>query len=123
RVSEKWRVQGSLSLSLGAMLLITAMTYVDTDDWQYGFYTLTMVLIGLLNASIAILQASSLGIAGMFPTSCVKGMVSGQALAGVFLLATEHFSWRKVVSITCVGAADNTLQHVCQENYNTVDYR
>ncbi|KAK7073048.1 hypothetical protein SK128_005811 [Halocaridina rubra] len=67
RVSEWARHVGSLALSLLAMIIITVLTFVNTDSF-----------------SVAVLQGSSYGLAGMFPASCMSGMISGQAVAGIF---------------------------------------
>ncbi|XP_068234827.1 equilibrative nucleoside transporter 1-like isoform X2 [Palaemon carinicauda] len=67
RVSEWTRHVGSLLVSLVAMIAVTVMTFINTDS-----------------LAVAIVQASSYGLAGMFPESCMNGVVSGQAMSGVF---------------------------------------
>nr|XP_045585591.1 equilibrative nucleoside transporter 1-like isoform X2 [Procambarus clarkii] len=67
RVGEGVRLVGSLAVSLAAMLVITFLTLVDTDT----LFT-------------AVLQGSSYGLAGVFPSTCINSMNSGQAIAGVF---------------------------------------
>ncbi|XP_068234828.1 equilibrative nucleoside transporter 1-like isoform X3 [Palaemon carinicauda] len=84
RVSEWTRHVGSLLVSLVAMIAVTVMTFINTDSWQVGFYTVTMIIVAFLNMAVAIVQASSYGLAGMFPESCMNGVVSGQAMSGVF---------------------------------------
>ncbi|XP_064096774.1 equilibrative nucleoside transporter 1-like isoform X2 [Macrobrachium nipponense] len=84
RVSEWMRHAGSLAVSLAAMIVVTVMTFINTDSWQLGFYIVTMIIVALLNMAVAVVQASSYGLAGMFPESCMSGLVSGQAISGIF---------------------------------------
>lgn len=78
------RQLGSLVLSLATMVIITLFTFIDTDSWQFAFFVITMILIAILNVCVAVLQGSSYGLAGLFPASCMSGMLSGQAISGIF---------------------------------------
>ncbi|KAK8745040.1 hypothetical protein OTU49_000417, partial [Cherax quadricarinatus] len=49
-VSEKVRMLGSLTLCLLAMVIITALTLVNTDSWQMTFFVVTMIIVALLNS-------------------------------------------------------------------------
>lgn len=84
RVREMVRQLGSLVLSLATMVIITLFTFIDTDSWQFAFFVITMILIAILNVCVAVLQGSSYGLAGLFPASCMSGMLSGQAISGIF---------------------------------------
>ncbi|XP_066972148.1 equilibrative nucleoside transporter 1-like isoform X2 [Macrobrachium rosenbergii] len=84
RVSEWMRHAGSLVISLAAMIIVTVMTFINTDSWQLGFFIVTMIIVALLNMAVAVVQASSYGLAGMFPESCMSGVLSGQAISGIF---------------------------------------
>ncbi|XP_076066625.1 uncharacterized protein LOC143039991 [Oratosquilla oratoria] len=84
RVNEVIRVMGSLIVSLSTMLIITLLTFINSDEWQEEFFSFTMVLIAILNVTVAILQSSLYGMAAMFPESYTSALVSGQAIAGVF---------------------------------------
>ncbi|XP_053649194.1 equilibrative nucleoside transporter 3 isoform X2 [Cherax quadricarinatus] len=84
KVREGVRILGSLSLLMLAMILITIFTSVTTDSWQTTFFVITMIIVALLNMCTAVLQGSLYGLAGLFPSSCVSSVISGQAIAGVF---------------------------------------
>lgn len=83
-VSEKVRMLGSLTLCLLAMVIITALTLVNTDSWQMTFFVVTMIIVALLNICAAVTQGSIYGLSGIFPSTCINSMYSGQAIAGVF---------------------------------------
>ncbi|XP_050696084.1 equilibrative nucleoside transporter 1-like isoform X3 [Eriocheir sinensis] len=92
RVSEGVRIYGSLGASLVAMLIITLLTFINTDEWQQGFYVITMVVVAVLSMCMAVTQGSGSGLAGLFPPSCMATLMSGQALAGVISSLARIFS-------------------------------
>ncbi|KAK8384503.1 hypothetical protein O3P69_009356 [Scylla paramamosain] len=83
RISEEVRIYGSIGASFIIMLLITILTFVDTDSWQEEFYVITIISSAILSMCMAITQGSASGLAGLFPPSCMATLMSGQALAGV----------------------------------------
>ncbi|XP_071516646.1 equilibrative nucleoside transporter 1-like [Panulirus ornatus] len=84
KVSEGVRHLGSLVLSLLAVVVVTILTFIDSDSWQLTFFIITMIIVAVMNMCTAIFQGSSYGLAGLFPSSCMRNMASGQAIAGVF---------------------------------------
>ncbi|XP_071516614.1 equilibrative nucleoside transporter 1-like isoform X4 [Panulirus ornatus] len=84
RVSEGVRHLGSLALSLFVMCLVTIFTFLNSDSWQLTFFIITMIIVAIMNVCMAVFQGSSYGLAGLFPSLCMRSMASGQAIAGVF---------------------------------------
>lgn len=83
RISEEIRMYGSIGASFIIMLLITVLTFIDTDSWQEAFFVITIISAAILSMCMAITQGSGSGLAGLFPPSCMATLMSGQALAGV----------------------------------------
>uniref|UniRef100_A0A182JJ50 Equilibrative nucleoside transporter n=1 Tax=Anopheles atroparvus TaxID=41427 RepID=A0A182JJ50_ANOAO len=78
------RMNGSLVMMLLIMIGTTALVRVDTDQWQDGFFHLTMLTVVIINSFSAILTGGLFGIAGQFSANYMTAAVSGQALGGIF---------------------------------------
>ncbi|RXG71420.1 Equilibrative nucleoside transporter 2 [Armadillidium vulgare] len=70
-------------MSLVSMVIVTMLSFVNTDQWQEAFFIITLIVVALMNAGIAVLQASLYGMIGLFPPVCISALVSGQSLAGI----------------------------------------
>ncbi|XP_066971026.1 equilibrative nucleoside transporter 1-like isoform X2 [Macrobrachium rosenbergii] len=95
------RLLTSLTLMILLFAVTTALTQVNTDSWQTGFFAITIIVIFFINSSGAIFQGGLFGVAGMFPERFMTAVMSGQAIGGVFASAA------RIVSLS-VGAADAT---------------
>lgn len=101
KLPQRLRLLVSLVLMIVFFSLTTMLTKINTDDWQLGFFVLTMLIIIFINSSGAIFQGVLFGVAGMFPEKYIIAVVSGQALGGVFA------SGARIISLS-VGAQDAT---------------
>ncbi|XP_076313844.1 equilibrative nucleoside transporter 3-like isoform X1 [Tachypleus tridentatus] len=74
--------------SLVAMVLIfmitVALAKVNTDGWQIGFFVLTMVTVVAVNVAAALFQGGIIGLVSLFPPAYMHGLVTGQAVGGIF---------------------------------------
>jgi len=99
RLSVTRRLVITLLLMVTLFSVTTAFVLVDTDQWQTGFFALTMTTIVLINSCGAMFQGSLFGLAGMVPATYMTAVVTGQAAGGVFA------SGARIVSLA-TGAGD-----------------
>ncbi|XP_042233130.1 equilibrative nucleoside transporter 1-like isoform X2 [Homarus americanus] len=105
KIPQRLRLLVSLTLMIIFFSLTTMLTQINTDEWQVGFFILTIIIIILINGSGAIFQGGLFGVAGMFPEKYMTAVVSGQALGGVFA------SGARIISLS-VGAKDETAAFI-----------
>ncbi|RXG69493.1 Equilibrative nucleoside transporter 2 [Armadillidium vulgare] len=79
-------------MSLVSMVIVTMLSFVNTDQWQEAFFIITLIVVALMNAGIAVLQASLYGMIGLFPPVCISALVSGQSLAGIISALSQIIS-------------------------------
>lgn len=101
KIPQRVRLITSLTMMIIFFAITTALTQVNTDNFQTGFFVITIIVIFLINSSGAIFQGGLFGVAGMFPEKYMTAVMSGQAIGGVFA------STARIVSLS-VGAADAT---------------
>lgn len=104
----------SLTFIFFFFVLTTGLVEVNTDTWQEGFLSLTMLTVALMNGILritrqnriptiyhinkfftvasAFLAGGLFGISGLFPSEYITAVVSGQALGGIFSALTEIIS-------------------------------
>ncbi|KAH1019489.1 equilibrative nucleoside transporter 3 [Dendroctonus ponderosae] len=92
KVSANKRILGSLFGMLTLMLATLVFVVIDTDEWQYLFFMITLVIIVLLNVCSAILSGSVFGIVGNFSPVYITATIGGQALGGIFAALAEIVS-------------------------------
>ncbi|XP_076252806.1 equilibrative nucleoside transporter 1 [Rhynchophorus ferrugineus] len=92
RVSLNKRILGSLIFMLIFMIQTLVFVVIDTDQWQYLFFVVTLVTIVLLNVCSAILSGSIFGIVGNFSPVYITATIGGQALGGIFAAIAEIIS-------------------------------
>ena len=78
------RLLGSLTVMATLFIAVLIMTRMDSDSWQSTFLLATLLIVVLLNICTAIFQGGLVGVAGKFPSKYMGGMMSGQALGGIF---------------------------------------
>ncbi|XP_045583120.2 equilibrative nucleoside transporter 1 isoform X2 [Procambarus clarkii] len=105
KIPQRLRLLVSLTLMIILFSLTTILTQINTDDWQWGFFILTIIIIIIINSSGAIFQGGLFGVAGMFPEKYITAVVAGQALGGVFA------SGARIVSLS-VGARDENAAFI-----------
>lgn len=98
----KTRMVGSITIILALFIVTTAFVEVNTDEWQDGFFVLTISTVVILNIFAAILSGGLFGIAGLFPSEYITAVVSGQALGGMFAAFAE------IISLTFGASAKTT---------------
>lgn len=74
-------------IAMVAMILMFSLTVIltkiDTDDWQAGFFAITMVTIFIMNAGSAVLQGGIFGLSSMFPKEYTQSVMSGMGMGGL----------------------------------------
>ena len=78
------RIMGSLTVMATLFIAVLIMTRIDSDLWQGWFLATTLLIVVFLNICTAIFQGGLVGVAGKFPSKYMGGMMSGQALGGIF---------------------------------------
>jgi len=78
------RIIGALSLISTLFIGVILMARINSDHWQMWFLYSTLIIVVLLNICTAVFQGGIIGVAGKFPLSYMGGMMSGQALGGIF---------------------------------------
>ncbi|XP_064093160.1 equilibrative nucleoside transporter 1-like [Macrobrachium nipponense] len=102
KVPLRVRLLASLTLMILLFAVTTALTQVNTDSWQTGFFAITIIVIFFINSSGAIFQGGLFGVAGMFPERGFFCVFGARAIGRrVFASAA------RIVSLS-VGAADAT---------------
>lgn len=76
-------------LCIAFFVVVTAFVKVDTDNWQIGFFVLTVYLLAFLNAFVSWLQGGIIGLATVMPSEYMHNLVIGMAVGGVFASLME----------------------------------
>lgn len=76
-------------LCIAFFVMVTAFVKVDTDNWQIGFFVLTVYLLAFLNAFASWLQGGLIGLATVMPSVYMHNLVIGMAMGGVFASVME----------------------------------
>lgn len=90
--SVKSRLQGAMIVVTLALIVTTALVQVDTDEWQNGFFILTMISVVVMTAASAIFIGGLVGIASRFPQEYMAAVVSGQSLGGIIAAIAQIIS-------------------------------
>ncbi|KAJ0175538.1 hypothetical protein K1T71_008697 [Dendrolimus kikuchii] len=91
-VSLKSRLQGSLVIVTICFLVTTSLVQVDTDEWQNGFFIITMVTVVIMTAASAVFIGGLVGIASRFSKEYMAAVVSGQSLGGIIAAIAQIIS-------------------------------
>ncbi|XP_059051411.1 equilibrative nucleoside transporter 1 [Achroia grisella] len=91
-VSIKSRLQGSLIVIMLSFLVTTALVQVDTDDWQNGFFIVTIVTVVIMTAASAVFIGGLIGVASKFSKEYMGAVVSGQSLGGIMAAVAQIVS-------------------------------
>ena len=78
------RIMGSLTVMATLFIAVLIMTRIDSHLWQEWFLASTLLIVVFLNICTAVFQGGLVGVAGKFPSKYMGGMMSGQALGGIF---------------------------------------
>ncbi|XP_055945222.1 equilibrative nucleoside transporter 1-like [Argiope bruennichi] len=92
RLSKRFRVIGPLITLFLLFGIVTACVEIDTDSWQMGFFSLTILIIIVVGIVSAILQSGVSGIAALLPAEYMHIMVLGQAFAGILASVAQTLS-------------------------------
>ncbi|KAM3958475.1 equilibrative nucleoside transporter 1 [Aphomia sociella] len=107
-VSIKSRLQGSLIVITLAFLVTTALVQVNTDDWQNGFFIVTIVTVVIMTAASAVFIGALVGVASKFSREYMAAVVSGQSLGGIAAAAAQ------VAALACrVSPPHSALVYFC----------
>ncbi|GFV89359.1 equilibrative nucleoside transporter 3 [Trichonephila clavipes] len=92
RFSKLFRVLAPLTTLFILFSIVTACVEINTDSWQMGFFTLTILIIIAVGVASAILQSGVSGIAALLPAEYMHIMVLGQACAGILASVAQILS-------------------------------
>ncbi|XP_022254302.1 equilibrative nucleoside transporter 3-like [Limulus polyphemus] len=84
RLPQELRNGCSLVAMVIIFIITVALTKVNTDGWQLGFFALTMVTVVAVNVAAAVFQGGIIGLVSLFPPAYMHGLVTGQAVGGIF---------------------------------------
>lgn len=86
------RIYVTLALMLAVFVLTTSLVVINTDSIQWSFFTITIILVVIINFASGIFQAAILGLASFFPSTNIHFLVNGQAIAGLLAVAIQIMS-------------------------------
>lgn len=92
RVSLNKRILGSLIFMFLFMIETLVFVLIDTDEWQYMFFLITLLTVVLLNICSAVMSGSLFGVVGNFSPIYITATIGGQALGGIFAAIAEIIS-------------------------------
>ncbi|GBN92830.1 Equilibrative nucleoside transporter 3 [Araneus ventricosus] len=92
RFSKRFRVLAPLVILFLLFGIVTACVEIDTDSWQMGFFSLTILIIIAVGIVSAVLQSGVSGIAALLPADYMHVMVLGQAFAGILASVAQTLS-------------------------------
>lgn len=91
-IKQKLLLRVPLMIMLAVFILTTIFSDCNTDNYQYIFFGMTMILVILLGSSSAVFQAAIFGYTSKFPSYCMHAMVNGQSIAGLLAVALQVLS-------------------------------
>ncbi|XP_062502759.1 equilibrative nucleoside transporter 3-like isoform X2 [Corticium candelabrum] len=92
RFTAKIRIYSALLSMLLLLLSTVVFVYIDTSQWRYQFFGITMVTIVAVNAAGAFFLGGIVGIAGMMPPKYTQAVLAGQGVAGMITSFCQVFS-------------------------------
>jgi len=76
-------------LVIGQIIIIAifagtdAMTWVDTDEYQFDFLILTLISVVFISSMVGLVQGSQAALAALFPPKYMGLFMQGQAVGGI----------------------------------------
>ncbi|XP_007895983.1 equilibrative nucleoside transporter 3 isoform X2 [Callorhinchus milii] len=83
RISSNVRVLSSLFIMLLIFCVTTVLVKVDTSQWTYQFFGVTMMCVVIISGASNVFLGSAFGVAGRFPMKNAQALISGQAMGGM----------------------------------------
>lgn len=105
-ISQKLLLRVPLLVMLSVFILTTVFAVINTDNFQYFFFALMIIMVILLGLFSAVFQAALFGYTSNFPSHCMFAMVNGQSVAGLLAAALQVLS----LSLDC-GPIVNGLSY------------
>lgn len=82
-ISFKYRIFSGMIVIILVFVLTTVLAEVDTDSWQTGFFSVTMISVVFINFSSSLVAGGLFGIQGCLPTRFSTALMVGQTIAGI----------------------------------------
>uniref|UniRef100_A0AC35FW58 Equilibrative nucleoside transporter 1 n=1 Tax=Panagrolaimus sp. PS1159 TaxID=55785 RepID=A0AC35FW58_9BILA len=79
------RITVSLIVIICSCIFTIIFIFVDTSDWPFGFFMLTMITVIVLNSANGVYQNSIFGIVGSFPSKYINAVVLGNNICGLLV--------------------------------------
>lgn len=79
------RITTCLFLIAITLIFTIAMVFVNSQEWPFGFFTITMLTVILLNAVNGVYQNSIYGLVADFPARFTNAIITGTNLCGIFV--------------------------------------
>ena len=77
KIQAKPRILTVLVIDLILFITLMVLTEINTDEWQFEFLIVSLVIASWIGANEAILQGAFYGIIGKFPTAYIGAVVQG----------------------------------------------
>ena len=68
RFPPRPRILGALVLNILLFVFLVVMTKIDTDNWQFSFMVVTLIMVTLFSIVEALLGGAVYGLVGKFPS-------------------------------------------------------
>ncbi|KAG5867039.1 hypothetical protein JTB14_008338 [Gonioctena quinquepunctata] len=92
KIKLKKRIVISLSVLVASFAISTGFIRINTEEWQTGFFAITMMTLALMNGILALFQVSTLALLSKFPPAYMKTFLVGQGIGGIFTSALQVLS-------------------------------
>ncbi|CAF0937705.1 unnamed protein product [Rotaria sordida] len=83
---HRYRIYTSLIGITISLLICFALIFVNVNQWREIFFIITMILVMIQGVFSAILLNCFFSLASTLPSRYIQGLVTGQALGGVFVV-------------------------------------
>nr|XP_023029158.1 equilibrative nucleoside transporter 3-like isoform X2 [Leptinotarsa decemlineata] len=92
KMKLRTRILASLFILAASLAVSTIFINVDTDEWQTGFFALTMLILAIMNGIMALFQVSTLALVSKLPPAYLKTFLVGQGVGGIFTSSLQVLS-------------------------------
>ncbi|XP_074029993.1 equilibrative nucleoside transporter 3-like isoform X2 [Leptinotarsa decemlineata] len=99
RIDSRKCILSALTVILSVFVIFSLFSQINTDSWQTGFFVMTMMLMGVNSATLAIYQMFSMILLAKFPINFLKW----------FLLGTGGGILTDLIQIICISVTDSDI--------------
>ncbi|XP_030760929.1 equilibrative nucleoside transporter 3-like [Sitophilus oryzae] len=84
KIETRTRIIVALVVNSLVFVVETTFVKINTDDWQVGFFALTVTLMLVLSCSMTFSSSANMTVVSKFPDEYMKMYMIGEGIAGLF---------------------------------------